>query len=288
MTDLPRLLKRLYRFRQNARSARRHSLSHWLLPRRKAALLAALRRDWPGAFALTDGRELVFVPAPLEARGEHLLFYGFDVPEAALRFAPAGGVVFDIGANLGEWAVPLAKAVGDGGRVLCCEPNPLCVAALETTLRINRLRHVRVLPVAISDANGEGHLAIDPVDSGQSHLAESGMGVPLCTLDSLVAEQALTRLDLVKIDVEGHEPAVLTGAQQTLQRFHPALIFESGHEGHGDRERIAGLLEQVDYELVMVFQPYGALRCTMRDYRAAAGPCAGREARNILALPFSR
>jgi FkbM family methyltransferase len=287
MTGLPRLLKRLYRFRGEARSVRRHGLRHFLMPQRKAALLATLRREWPGGYAQTDRGELVFVPAPLDARGEHLLFYGFDMPAAALAFAPRGGTVIDIGANLGEWAVPLARAVGPGGRVLCCEPNPGVAAALAATLRVNNLGQAAVLQLAVSDSEGDGHLAINPVDSGQSRLAAAGLPVSLRTLDSLVAEHALERIDLMKIDVEGHEAAVLAGATATLQHHRPALIFESGLETSDDRDRIAGVLAAFAYEAVAVLQPYGALSCTLADYRAAAGACACGEARNILALPLT-
>ena len=66
---------------------------------------------------LTDTGDLAFIPTPLDAQGERLLFYGFAVPATALAFVPKGGVVIDVGANLGEWSVPLAKAVGAYGRV---------------------------------------------------------------------------------------------------------------------------------------------------------------------------
>jgi FkbM family methyltransferase len=283
--DLPGLLKRLHRFRRAANSDSR--LSHLLRRQRKAALVAALRRDWPGAYALTGKGELVFVPAPLEARGEHLLFYGFDMPEPALAFAPTGGIAIDIGANLGEWAVPLAKAVGVGGRVICCEPNPTVAAALAATLQINNLGQATIFEVALSDADGTGHLSVNPQDSGQSRLLDSGIAVPLRSLDSLVAETALDRVDLVKIDVEGHEAAVLAGAIRTLTDFRPALIFESGHETDGDRERIAGLLEETGYDIVAVLHHHGALPSTMTDYRTGTGPCAG-DALNLLALRANR
>ena len=283
--NLPRLMKRLYRFRREEASAPRRSLSRLLLPRRKAALVAALRRDWPGGYALTDRGELAFVPKPLDARGEHVLFYGFPMPPGAAAHAPPGGVVVDIGANLGEWAVPLAQAVGAAGRVWCCEPNPSVAAALTATLTINNLAQATVVPVAISAADGDGYLAVDAADSGQSRLADHGLAVRLRSLDSLVAEHGLERIDLIKIDVEGHEAAVFDGAAQTLGRLHPAVIFESGHETAEERRRIAGRLDACGYDIVAVLHHYGALACTSGDYRTAENACAGAEARNLLALP---
>jgi FkbM family methyltransferase len=280
--DFPRLLKRLYRFRERAVAG---GWARFGRRRRKASLVAALRHDWPGGYALTDTGELAFVPAPLEARGEHVLFHGFDAPVAALRFTPPGGIAIDIGANLGEWSIPLAKAVGATGRVLCCEPNPAMADALSATLAINNLPQAQVLTVALSADDGEGHLAIDSTDSGQSRLADKGVSVRLRSLDSLVAEHRLERLDLVKIDVEGHEAQVLAGAGETMRRLRPALIFESAHEAAAERAFIADRLEACGYEIIAVLHHYGALACSAADYRAATGACAGSEARNLLALP---
>ena len=110
-SDLRRLLKRLYRFRE---WRQRRGLDRLFARQRKAALLGALRRAWPGGYILTDTGELAYVPAPLDGRGERLMFYGFAAPPAALVFAPPGGVAIDVGANLGEWSVPPAPVTASG------------------------------------------------------------------------------------------------------------------------------------------------------------------------------
>jgi FkbM family methyltransferase len=283
-TDLPSLLKKLYRFR---RAARRGGIARLFRRRRKAALLAALARDWPGGYTLTDQGDLAFVPAPLDAQGERLLFYGFAAPAAAVSFAPKSGVVIDVGANLGEWSVPLAKAVGPDGRVLCCEPNPAVAEALRTTLRINNLTQAAVLSVALSAHDGEGHLVVDPRDTGLSRVSSSRAGIPvsLRRLDSIVVEHAIERLDFLKIDVEGCERQVFAGAIETLRRFRPAIVFESGHEAMGDRAAIGKALDDLSYDIVAVLHDYGALACHLDDYLAASDACRGPAARNILALP---
>src|SRR5262249_14986629 len=161
----------------------------------------------------TDGGELAFVPAPLDPRGERLMFYGFGAPAGVLPFVPRGGIVIDVGAHLGGWAGPLAKAVGSTGQGFCVETYPLVAGPLAraATLRINTLMQAEVLKVALSAADGAGHLAVIADDSGLSRLAADADGtvaVLLRSLDSIVSEQGLTRLDLVKIDVEGHERQV--------------------------------------------------------------------------------
>src|SRR5215471_4690154 len=282
--ELRRLLKRLYRFRAERQ---RWSFARLFARQRKAALVDALRQAWPGGYVLTDTGELAFVPAPLDARGERLMFYGFAVPQPALAFTPPGGVAIDVGANLGEWSVPLARAVGDEGGVLCIEPNPAIAAALEAMLRVNNLAQAEVLPVALAAQDGEGRLLAEREDTGRSRLspADGTIPVPLRRLDGIVAERRLTRLDLLKIDVEGYERFVLAGASETLRRLRPAVIFESGHETPDDRQAIAALFDELTYDLVAVLHDYGALACSAGDYVEARGACAGTEARNILALP---
>jgi len=280
-SNMPAYLKRLYRLRED----KRRGLPGFLYRRRKNTLLRSLKRDWPGAYVLTDHDELAFIPAPLDSRGQHLMFYGFDIPEPVLCFAPEGANVIDVGANLGEWSVPLAKAVGATGRVICCEPNPYIASALAATLHINNLSQAQVFQIAISAADGEGRLAIDAEDSGLSRLAETGVPVPLRSLDSIVANIGLKRLDLLKVDVEGHEASVFEGAVTTINKMQPAVIFESGHEAPADRDHIGRRLNEMGYDVIAVLHHYGALPCTLADYCLARGPCAGSEARNLLALP---
>jgi FkbM family methyltransferase len=282
--ELRPLLKRLYRFRAGTRQ---RGFARLFARQRKAALLAALRQAWPGGYVLTDTGDLAFVPGPLDARGERLMAYGFAVPQPALAFTPPGGVAIDVGANLGEWSVPLARAIGRDGRVFCIEPNAAVAAALKATLRINNLVQAEVLPVAVAAQDGEGRLLIEREDSGRSRLSadEGTIPVPLRRLDGIVAERDLTRLDLLKIDVEGHERFVLASAIETLRRFRPAVVFESGHETPEDRRVIAAQFDELAYDFVAVLHDYGALACSSGDYVEARGACAGTEARNILALP---
>jgi hypothetical protein len=92
---------------------------------------------------------------------------------------------------------------------------------------------------------------------------------------------------VIKIDVEGHERDVIEGASETLRRFRPAVVLESGHESAGDRGSLADIFEHLDYEMICALHHHGALPCGLAEYRAAQGACAGREPRNLLLLPRS-
>jgi FkbM family methyltransferase len=257
---------------------------------RRRSLEARLRSLWRGGYVATDSGDLAFLPAPLEFQAMRILFGGFEAHPAALKFLPPGGTALDIGANLGEWTVPLARAVGTTGRVIAVEPNPAIAAALSRTLAINNLTQTQVLDLAVSDRRGSAELVLNPASSGESRLgtsteSRSSVTVQTHRLDDLVAKHGVNRLDLVKIDVEGHERQVLEGATATLRRFRPAVVIESGHETGDDRRTVASLFKALEYELVAVLHDHGALPASLEDYLAIQGACSGREAHNLLLLP---
>lgn len=139
-----------------------------------------------------------------------------------------GGVAVDVGANVGNHALFFAAHFAE---VLAFEPHPRTHAllALNASLRSN----VRCFPFALSDRVGTAMLATPPGNAGMASIekadgaAESrgAVEVPLRRLDDL-AELAGRRVALLKIDVEGHEAAVIRGAQAVLRRDRPAVVFE--------------------------------------------------------------
>lgn len=145
----------------------------------------------------------------------------FDRDELALLGAalPAGGVFVDIGANAGAYTFWALRCVQAAGRVLAVEPDPEMRRRLAFNLRSNGIGNVELCPVALSDVDGEGELLIRPSQRGQNTLARDEAAragghrvlhrVPLRTLLGLLEERGVARIDALKIDIEGHEPAVL-------------------------------------------------------------------------------
>jgi FkbM family methyltransferase len=142
----------------------------------------------------------------------------------------------DVGANAGLYTYH-AVAVSPQVPLLALEP----IAELAELLRANLHRNGRavasVANVAASDATGEAEFFVaqsDEVSSLQSAHVQAYEGnsgsrrlVRTATLDQLVSEHGFERVDLVKIDVEGHELSVLRGATETLQTHRPALFLEA-------------------------------------------------------------
>jgi FkbM family methyltransferase len=149
-----------------------------------------------------------------------------------------GAVVIDVGANAGLYTLLAAAGVGEAGKVIAVEPSPRERQALRDNLDLNpRLaRRVRIIPAALHDHAGEADLLVaTAANSGHNTLGafcydhtvlHERRAVPLRRLDDIVAEHRLTRVDLIKMDVEGAEWFALRGAEQTLRRYQPALILE--------------------------------------------------------------
>jgi len=151
------------------------------------------------------------------------------------RHAPPGGYAIDVGANLGLHTLTLSRAVGTMGRVLALEPNPPVRARLEQNLALNpHARNVTVDPRGASDRAGTAHLHTpegDPITGKGSLVAHNAPGwintsVAVETVDSIVAALGWPRVDLIKVDVEGHDLPVLRGAAGILERHRPALVIE--------------------------------------------------------------
>jgi FkbM family methyltransferase len=152
-------------------------------------------------------------------------------------YLPAGGVVLDVGANIGAHTLPFATAVGAGGRVIAIEPQRALFYMLCGTIALGNLQYVitarhcamgrepGTVNVPLLDygtRNNFGGLELRGVDPTQVPCEL----VPCIPLDSI----RLDRLDFLKIDVEGMELDVLHGGKETITRFRPVISVEADRE----------------------------------------------------------
>lgn len=149
-------------------------------------------------------------------------------------------VVFDVGAHIGLYSLPMSRAVGPSGLVVAFEPATQNRHYLKRHIRYNRFRNIRVVPCLVGDVE---HPAVRFYESD----APDGMGglirykrpenyhesvAPEVTLDRFCRREALIP-GLIKIDVEGSEMKVLTGSRELLVRHKPMIIL-SVHPRHLD------------------------------------------------------
>jgi FkbM family methyltransferase len=143
------------------------------------------------------------------------------------RLVTPESIVFDVGANFGFYTVLIARQLTSGGRVFSFEPCAQTLSRLRTNIKLNDLEAVTtVLPVALSNQRGYGYMENVDGNSGATALASTGERIALNTLDDVCAEHSLKRVDIIKIDVEGHEMAVLEGASRTIESSRPIMLVE--------------------------------------------------------------
>ncbi len=143
------------------------------------------------------------------------------------RLVKPGDTVFDVGANIGYLSLILRTCVGDSGRVVSFEPIPQMVQRLRANIELNGFDNIEQVRAGLSDAAGSVMLALDKAIRLDGRAGEP-QAVELITLDDYVARHATSRIDLIKIDTDGAEPAVLRGADQTLGGFKPVVVIELG------------------------------------------------------------
>ena len=143
-----------------------------------------------------------------------------------------GDVVLDLGANLGCFMLPVARLVGETGHVYCVECVPNNAADLRRTVAANQLDNVTVIEQAAGATQGTTRMSLHQKSSQHSAFYDSGgetAEVSTTTVDDLVAAQGLTRVDFIKIDVEGMEADVLRGAARTLRQHRPYVCMAGYH-----------------------------------------------------------
>jgi FkbM family methyltransferase len=165
--------------------------------------------------------------------------------------------VLDIGANTGVYA--LIAAASGAAQVHAFEPLPAARQWLERNIALNdHLNGIRVIPEAVSASPGKATLYIPvprwaAVETSASLEAEfrpdhaQAIEVPVRTIDAYVDAEAIQGPLLLKVDVEGHEPAVLRGARATLRSKGPILVVEvlTDAAAAGIRAELDGLDYQV-------------------------------------------
>lgn len=149
-----------------------------------------------------------------------------------------GDIVLDIGANIGAHTLPLAKLVGEKGRVVAFEPTQYAFNKLEKNISLNSTLASRITARQMmlvnenSDALPKEIYSSWPLENSSDLHEEhrgrlmSTQGASTATLDSYIRQNNLQRIDFIKLDVDGNEFDVLMGAQETLKQFKPALMME--------------------------------------------------------------
>ncbi len=177
-------------------------------------------------FKTRNSKQLAFV--------DYILTTERDAIEAALCHLSAGNTFLDVGSHYGIFSILASKLVGPGGKVIAVEPHGGALQVLRENLAVNRCENVEVLNLAFSDTTGP--VALVYHENGVGLQPSSDPVSTVNTIQGIAGDEALRDFPIpavVKIDVEGHEFAVLSGLKQTLSseacrllsvEVHPSLL----------------------------------------------------------------
>ncbi|MBI4135746.1 FkbM family methyltransferase [Candidatus Uhrbacteria bacterium] len=155
--------------------------------------------------------------------------------------------VWDLGANIGYYAIMEAKFVGKQGKVYAAEPSPSNVEFLRKNIVLNRCESiVEVSPVGISNRNGEAEFFLSEMsnvntfhpltNSGEraAHLTGKAIMVPIMDVPTFIKGKRL--VDLVRMDIEGHEVEVFESIARAVkeQNFSASILFETHFPKYDD------------------------------------------------------
>jgi FkbM family methyltransferase len=260
---------------RNIDSGTRQQWAHLLATTPVTTAQAASWLTSPSAFTgrLTPTSEVevagyqLIVPRGDANIGEVILATGEYEPRvcAVLDAVLKPGETFvDVGANIGYLTLVGAARVGPTGRVVAIEASPFNVHHLAGTLHRNNLSQVSLLPVAASDAVGILRLDAGASNAKVAQAADfdpHAAWVPAHPLDQLLAH--LDRLDVLKVDVEGHEAAVLAGARAILARFSPVILLELSpallKAAGSSAAAVVAVLSPGDCNAIFEIDPHGPL-----------------------------
>ncbi|XIA65589.1 FkbM family methyltransferase [Bradyrhizobium sp. TZ2] len=174
--------------------------------------------------------------------------YNLEELDFLRAHTPVGGVFVDVGANVGTYALALARHAGADGKVVAIEPHPVTHARLAFNKAASGYTQVRLVAAAAGPTDGELMIETDGENLGASHIVSGEVSgraikVPSLRLQRILEEVGASHVDALKIDVEGFEDRVLTGffaeAPQTL--WPRAVVIEHLSDNEWQQDCIADM-----------------------------------------------
>lgn len=224
---------------------------------------------WRTTIRLPEGARLAVDPPHLETYVRIVRKGGWEpwVHKACLRALRPGEVFFDIGANAGCITIPVAQALPQV-RVIAFEPQASLARCVAVSARLNQLDNVEVYTYALGEKQGTVDLYIPAHGVCASLIAgaKNSQSVPcaMTTVDAEIDAGRLPSPHVIKIDVEGAELQVLTGATRLIREHSPIIIFESKQHssrfGYGHQDLLNWLTGHADYAFFRL-SPSDVLAC---------------------------
>ncbi len=214
------------------------------------------------------------------------------------KFIHPGDLVIDIGANIGDTAVPMALAAGAAGLTLAIDPNPLVFKILEVNASLNKgMQNIQPLCLAISASDDEFYYISSEASFGNGGISkttnsshgnyvypEKIKGVHLKTLLEQDYKDWLPKLSFIKIDTEGYDKEIIKSISDLLENSKPVIVAESFDEATvEDKIELFNVISRHGYD-IYYFEDFDitAKVVELKDSEALA---AWKSTINIYAVP---
>jgi len=183
-----------------------------------------------------NGYQLSIIPDDIGISRELQIFKTHEPLTTKLtsKILEKGMTCLDIGANIGYYAFLESKAIGENGKVIAIEPSPINFKQLKQNLELNNSSNVEIYNFAIGDKEDKVEFIVSKL-SNLSYVAASRrkipedaqiIEVPMIKMDDFVEEKKLSKVDFVRMDVEGYEINVFDGMWDTIKKFKPIIQME--------------------------------------------------------------
>lgn len=167
-----------------------------------------------------------------------------------INLGQRGDRILDIGANIGYMSCCMLDAIAEA-TITCVEPQPLIVDLLAKNMERNHAGRFTVVRAALSDHAGTIQMAVDESNRGASHVVRPNELVGTTSISALKTSEflaSLDRVDLLKIDVEGHEEVILRDGQDEIARLRPrAILLEDQMQRMHPHGSIGHILSNIGY-----------------------------------------
>jgi FkbM family methyltransferase len=178
----------------------------------------------------------------------------FDKEERSYlkRFLNQGCTFFDIGANAGGYSFWVHSIFRNDCRIYAVEPDPELQAMLTFNIETNHAESITLIPMALSDTDGKGTLFLNKNNKGENRLIgatrsnqSDAINVPVSTLVSVIQSNDITKIDAMKIDIEGNEISVLGHFfAQAEKSLWPSIIIAEEIKSKNDNQLKDFLISQ--------------------------------------------
>ncbi len=218
----------------------------------KKKLYGYLIKDVP-SFVIIDGHIIYLDPEDrleLSIRGS----YEPNEVEILKKLIRPGDIVLDVGAHIGHHTLTMARLVGTKGKVVAFEPDPFNFVILEKNITANKYSNIVAIKKGIAESTKkEGGIFYYPKDNKAGSMIEDltkpkGQTIKIDTvsLDDFIENNLDSKVDFIKIDVDGGEHFVIEGMRSTLKKNPLVLLMEF----NPNEMRNSGYNPEKDFELL--------------------------------------